>query len=105
MPIASGVKPKMRSSAILSSIVLLLLQSQDGRGIADNPWLRRGIIRIGGKRRLTRPALGSFLVGFLGVDPAAYRAVCTMFLLPERRARLQVIHQKARRFEGRMPMR
>src|SRR5258706_9338674 len=44
---------------------------------------------------LALPALGSALVGFARVDPAV--ALRRQFLFPERRARLEIIHQKLAR--------
>src|SRR5262245_58066504 len=52
--------------------------------------------------RLLVPARGGGFVARLGLDPA--RARWPILALPERRARLEVVHEKARRLERGLAM-
>src|SRR5512135_319677 len=65
--------------------------------------VRRTLPELFRVRNLRLPALGSFVVARARLDPA--RALRRLLLLPERRARLQVVHDELAGREGVAAMR
>src|SRR5882757_1224183 len=96
-PTASGTRPKMKNSAILSSTGLLRQANQ------TDEQARVGLRSFNGVGMLFagfRPAASRFVVGLLGLDPAPLGAIHKVLLLPEGGARFQIVHQEIRRLEG-----
>src|SRR5262245_62515918 len=89
-PKISGVTPKKNSSANLLSTGTSIRQFFNG--ISRLRWFRDLVTAKSG----SFPATGCLIVCLVRIDPVAGAAVHAVLLLPEGRARLQVVHQKIR---------